>query len=78
MIVKVTRWKEPPDFSGEKPKSGKGPIYRGNYKTIGTYSEDSTASQLFGSIALGYLTERLSSRADEIEDQISNLAKKLS
>ena len=64
--VSSTHWV--PEESGRNV-----PVETGKYETIGAYQANGTASQLFPSIAQGYLLEGLEAKADSIVEQIRNL-----
>ncbi|MFH1400670.1 MAG: hypothetical protein ABIH41_04060 [Nanoarchaeota archaeon] len=48
-------------------------VFEGIYEVIGTYQADDAASQLFPSIAQGYILNVLKSRADDLVDKIHGL-----
>lgn len=54
-------------------------VYLGKFKMIGVYSDDNTASQLFPSIAQGYILDEVKKKADGLTNKIKQLLdKKLS
>jgi hypothetical protein len=60
----------------EKVKKEEVFVYRGIYEKIGIYNLDNTASELFPSIAQGYLLNALKIKANEIVHQIKELTQK--
>lgn len=69
------------EFSHVEKKKGKKDvsIFKGKYTTIGIYTADNTASELFPSIAQGYLLRDLEVKSEEVVNEIRRLlGKKLS
>ncbi|MBI4174822.1 MAG: hypothetical protein HY517_04195 [Candidatus Aenigmarchaeota archaeon] len=48
-------------------------VFHGLYKTIGIYSANGAASELFPSVAQGYLLDHLKTRAEEVANDITEL-----
>jgi len=50
----------------------------GNYKTLGVYSSDNTATQLFPVLAQKYLAAETKQKIDELTEQIKGIGERLS